>query len=62
MPKSNKPRIQIVGRPAKKFGKHGGFSGGYKVIEYHPNFGGRTEHERFMKKSDATKFAKKLME
>ena len=54
-----KCRIQINGSRAKKFGSTG-FRGGYRVIEYKPNFGGRKEHGMFKTKEEAKKFARKL--
>ena len=54
-----KCRIQITGRRARKVGKTG-FVGGYNVIEYKKNFGGRNEHGKFKTKTEATKFARKL--
>lgn len=52
-------RIQIVGKRARRFGKTL-FVGGYKVIEYKPNFGGRTEHGVFKTKIQAKRFAKSI--
>ena len=53
-------RTSIIGRKAVKFGKSGGFRGGYKVIEYLPNFGGRKEHGIFETRAEAQKYKKMI--
>ena len=55
----NNMRYQLVGRRSRKVGKTG-FLGGYKIIAYHPSFGGRNEYGLFQTKKEAQKYLKKL--